>query len=196
MKNLSLLVFLIMTFFQSFAQLPISWQLGIRTLNCCSRTKSIETADSSIYLFGNSYTYGGELLKPYNDQSDFYITKMDRYGCLIWSRPIRGAKIDYFIDVIENTNGFLVSATSDSDRGLDKSENSYGGKDLWILKIDFEGDILWDKVYGGAGDENIGNSGHEYISKINDNSYLIGISSSSYRSGNKTEDSRGWLTIG
>jgi hypothetical protein len=29
MKNLSLLVFLIMTFFQSFAQLPISWQLGI-----------------------------------------------------------------------------------------------------------------------------------------------------------------------
>lgn len=191
MKNLSLLVFLILTFFQSFAQLPISWQLGIRTLNCCSRTKSIETADSSIYLFGNSYTYGSELLKPFNDQSDFYVTKLDKYGCLIWSRPIRGGKIDSYIDVIETSNGFLVSAYSDSNIGLDKSMNSFGGSDLWIIKIGYDGNIIWDKSYGGAGDENIATSGHEFITRINDNSYLIGISSSSYKSGNKTEDSRG-----
>lgn len=191
MKNLSLLVFLIMTFFQSFAQLPISWQLGIRTLNTPFGGKILETADSSIYLFGNSYAYGSELLRPFNDQIDLYITKMDRYGCLLWSRPFRGTKSDYFMDAIEVSGGFLISANSNSNKGLDKSEDSFGGTDLWLIKVNYKGEILWDKTYGGAGEEIPGYEITKGIIKINENSFLLGTSSRSYISGNKSEDSKG-----
>ncbi|MGB3199004.1 MAG: hypothetical protein WBB17_14870, partial [Saprospiraceae bacterium] len=153
MKYINLLVLVIISNIQIIAQLPISWQLGIRTINATSRAKSIETSDSSIYLFGNAYTYGAELLRPYNDQIDLYITKMDRYGCLLWSRPLRGTKSEYFIDVLEVSGGFLISAYSNSNKGLDKSEDSFGGNDLWLIKVNYQGDIIWDKTYGGAGVE-------------------------------------------
>ena len=191
MKYINLLVLVIISNIQIIAQLPISWQLGIRTFNSISSGKILETADSSIFLFGNTYTYGSELLKPYNDQSDFYITKMDRYGCLLWSRPLRGTKSDYFIDVLEVSGGFLISAYSNSNKGLDKSEDSFGGNDLWLIKVNYQGEIIWDKTYGGAGEESPGYEINKGIIKIHENSFLLGISSNSYISGNKSEDSKG-----
>ncbi|MBK7465600.1 MAG: hypothetical protein IPJ43_01620 [Saprospiraceae bacterium] len=92
MKYINLLVFLMLTSLQSFAQLPISWQLGINKSNSPSPLKILETADSCIYLFGDPLIYDIELLKPYNDKLDFYLSKIDRFGCLLWSRPIRSEK--------------------------------------------------------------------------------------------------------
>ncbi len=186
MKNLSLLVFLIMTFFQSFAQLPISWQLGLGSETLLGRaSKLIETSDSCIFLFGNEPIDGRE------NRVDLYISKFDKYGCLMWSKSIRGNGYDYFVDAIMVKGGFLISAYTDSDLGYNKSQNSNGGTDYWLVRINYDGDILWDKSYGGAGDERNLSSSQDYLVKVNDNSYLIGISSRSYKSGNKTEDSRG-----
>lgn len=92
MKYINLLVLIIISNIQIIAQLPISWQLGINKSNSPSPLKILETADSCIYLFGDPLIYDIELLKPYNDKLDFYLSKIDRYGCLLWSRPIRGEK--------------------------------------------------------------------------------------------------------
>lgn len=74
---------------------------------------------------------------------------------------------------------------------MDKSEDSFGGNDLWLIKVNYQGDIIWDKTYGGAGEEFSGYEINKGIIKIHENSFLLGISSNSYISGNKSEDSKG-----
>ena len=49
--------------------------------------------------------------------------------------------------------GFLLAGTSYSGKGLDKKEESKGGSDIWLIRINEFGDELWQKTIGSAGDE-------------------------------------------
>ena len=132
MKYINLLVFLMLTSLQSFAQLPISWQLGLEPAinSTINNTKIIETTDSCIYIFSNLLVKGTELRKPLTFGSMFYMHKLDRFGCLLWSSPIRSTSSNIFVNAIDFNDGFLISAVSNSKKSFDKSEDSYGGYDL------------------------------------------------------------------
>ncbi|WP_223558432.1 T9SS type A sorting domain-containing protein [Chryseobacterium lathyri] len=49
--------------------------------------------------------------------------------------------------------GFLISGTSYSNKGLDKKEDSKGGSDIWIIRLNEFGDELWQKTLGSSSDE-------------------------------------------
>lgn len=67
----------------------------------------------------------------------------------------------------------------------DKTEASYGGADIWIVKLDVNGTIVWDKTLGGMADDFFSSA------VITDNSIYIGATSNSGISGNKTVSSNG-----
>jgi hypothetical protein len=82
--------------------------------------------------------------------------------------------------------GFLLGGTSQSDISGEKSVASRGEFDYWIMKIDREGNKLWDKAYGGNGDDEI-----KTMITTPDGGFLLGGTSTSDSSGEKSENSRG-----
>jgi hypothetical protein len=44
----------------------------------------------------------------------------------------------------------MLAASSASNMNGDKSENSYGLTDYWLVKIDAKGNKLWDKTIGAV----------------------------------------------
>lgn len=114
------------------------------------------------------------------------ITQAQNSG-IIWQKTIGGSNSDMLSAIIETSDdGYLVGGSSDSDISGEKSENSKGGMDYWILKLDTTGTIIWQKTYGGSADEKLSS-----VEQTSDGGYIIGGTSSSGISGDKTEDSRG-----
>ena len=85
---------------------------------------------------------------------------------------------------ILNNKIYLASVSVSPISGL-KTENSKGGLDYWIIKLDSAGNIIWDKTIGG----NQGDTPKD-ITIINGNKILISGSSSSGISGDKNEACR------
>ncbi|MBK9399660.1 MAG: hypothetical protein IPN36_02025 [Bacteroidetes bacterium] len=68
----------------------------------------------------------------------------------------------------------------------DKTENSNGSWDYWIVKSDSLGNIQWQNTIGGSGDDKLYS-----VKQTMDGGYILGGSSSSFISGDKTEPSTG-----
>src|SRR6185503_9181602 len=70
----------------------------------------------------------------------------------------------------------------------DKTEGLQGGGDFWIVKLDSTGSIEWQNTIGGIGDDGI------YwiqVQETSDGGYILGGTSSSSISGDKSEALKG-----
>ena len=47
--------------------------------------------------------------------------------------------------------GFVAIGTSDSNVSGDVSDEGIGGRDLWMVKIDENGEKIWDRKFGKTG---------------------------------------------
>ncbi|WP_165454367.1 T9SS type B sorting domain-containing protein [Hyunsoonleella pacifica] len=119
--------------------------------------------------------------------TDFWIIKIDSLGNIVWQRNIGGATTDSPREIIATSDGnFLALGRSESNMSGDKTENSIcNSSDGWVVKIDNQGNILWDKTIGGDKYEWFGD-----VVETQDEGFLLGGSSVSNVSGYKTEDSR------
>ena len=115
--------------------------------------------------------------------SDIWILKLNSTGGIVWQNTIGGTNEEQFSDVIETSDGgYLVAAESYSDIGGDKSENSQGSFDNWLIKLDASGNIVWENTIGG----NL----FDYIANVVETStgdFIVGGRSTSVISGDKTE---------
>src|SRR5690606_9304903 len=99
-----------------------------------------------------------------------------------------GGSGDDFLHITAPTpdGGYLLGGYSYSSASGDKSENSKGGSDYWVVKIDGSGNKVWDKTFGGSGEDILYST-----TPTPDGGYLLGGYSASPASGNKSENSKG-----
>ena len=107
-----------------------------------------------------------------------------------WQNSLGGTSTDEKAIVRQtNDGGYIVGGNSYSGIGAEKTVLHFGGNsstDIWVVKLNASGNILWQK--------NIGGTDWDYLSNIiqtSDNGYLIAAGSGSDNSGNKTEDNLG-----
>ena len=80
---------------------------------------------------------------------DYWIIKIDANGNKLWDKTIGGGKNDYLRAITKTDDGaFLLTGYSDSNGTGDKTQPSQGGTDYWVVKIDANGNKLWDKTFG------------------------------------------------
>lgn len=77
---------------------------------------------------------------------DFWLLKINDDGDCLWSRTYGGLYNDQCYSVRETSDGGYVLA------GISYSFSA-GGLDFWLVKTNENGDSLWSRAYGGAGDE-------------------------------------------
>ncbi|MEO8088328.1 MAG: T9SS type A sorting domain-containing protein [Bacteroidota bacterium] len=152
-----------------------------------------QTTDGGFILGGYSYSdIGGDkstALKNGPGVLDYWIIKIDSLGTKQWDKDFGGANGDQFTTLQQTTDGgYILGGWSASNISGDKTEASAGNYDYWIIKLDATGNILWDKDFGGASSDQL-----SVIKQTNDGGYILGGSSSSGISGNKSQAAQGAL---
>jgi len=167
----------------------ILWQKTIGG-SANDQLRAIITTSDGGYLLGaiSNSNISGNKTENNKGLNDFWIVKLDANGNITWDKTIGGLQNDILYSMKESNNGdFYLGGTSSSNISGDKSQNSRGGEDFWLVKMDSLGNVLWDKTIGGSQDET--DCTMEYNSI--DDSIIIGGPSLSSISGDKMELSRG-----
>jgi hypothetical protein len=144
-----------------------------------------DSLSQKLYLFGTTYSnLSGDITNiPYSPLGDYLLFQINiNNGNLISDHRYGGDNVNAGADVLQLNNKIYIGGYSNSDSSGVKSEDSRGGNDYWILKLEENGSIVWDKTIGG----NYGD-GLASLCFTDDNQLLLIGSSQSDISGEKTE---------
>lgn len=153
-----------------------------------------QTTDGGFILGGLSGSgIGGDKTQPAWDtagSADYWIVKTDSAGNKQWDKRFGGLDQDWFYSLMQTSDkGYVLWGESLSGIGGDKSEDTRGGNDYWIVKCDSSGNLQWDKRFGGTSqDGGMGN-----IVQTSDGGYLMAGMSGSPAGGDKTINNMGGL---
>ena len=129
----------------------------------------INTADDGFLVVG-----GANFAQNPSIGVDVYVIKVDAAGNLEWSSNYGGSHVpgvgfygDIANSVLEVPNGYIILGETLTNDG-DVSGN-HGDFDYWAIKIAFDGELLWQKCYGGSL-KDIG----KIIAPLNDGTFVLG----------------------
>lgn len=72
--------------------------------------------------------------------SDFWVVKLNALGAVQWENTIGGDGIDELVTIEETSdNGYVLTGKSGSAAGFDKTENTLGLFDFWVVKLTCDG---------------------------------------------------------
>ena len=142
------------------------------------------TSDGGFILGGFSLSgISGDKSQGTQGSWDYWIIKTDSLGIKQWDKDFGGTDVDYLYSIQQTSDhGFILGGISSSGINGDKTQACWGGTDYWIVKTDSLGNKLWDKDYGGTGDDRLFS-----IQQTTDGGFIIGGLSNSDVSGNKTQ---------
>lgn len=119
------------------------------------------TADGGFIIAGTTYSYG-------RGNADGYVVKTDANGNVTWQKTYGGLNDDEFKSVIQTSDGKYALT------GYTKSYNDIDSGDVWVFKLEVNGDSAWCKFYGGS-KEDFGNG---IIQLQNSNIFICGTTKS------------------
>ena len=106
-----------------------------------------------------------------------------------WDRDFGGNNWEELNSIQQTSDeGYIMAGYSSSSANGDISETTQGLGDFWLVRTDQDGNQLWDKRYGGNGEE------RPYsVKETSDGGFIVGGWSFSGASGDKTQASRGYF---
>lgn len=125
-----------------------------------------ETSDGFVFS-GVSHTTAG------SSNGDGWIIKLDRPGRKAWETKVGGSLSDSFMSLVIESGTDNVIAVGQTKSTDNSGIQHNGGNDVWIVKLNSAGEVLWSKAYGGALDE----TGTSIL--IDGNTYVIAGNSAS-----------------
>jgi hypothetical protein len=96
----------------------------------------VETSDGGYALTGYTRSFGA-------GDYDFWLVKTDRYGNIKWNQTYGGAFNDLAHSLIKTSDGGFALTGYTISFGA-------GPADFWLVKTDSNGNMQWNKTYGGA----------------------------------------------
>ncbi|HRG29234.1 MAG TPA: T9SS type A sorting domain-containing protein [Chitinophagales bacterium] len=145
--------------------------------------KIIPAIGGGYYLAGISYSnINGTKFENSRGMGDYWVIKIDDIGNEIWQKTIGSVAEDELTDILETQDGdLIICGTSYGAIGGDKTMVGFGNADYWILKLNNDGELIWQQAYGGSNVD-----GAAAIAKTSTGQIRIAGHSSSPISGNKT----------
>ena len=138
----------------------VLWQKRYDVANVMEEITSVQATSDGEYIMA------GTITDPVSG-NNFWVLKLDSSGNVIWQKSYVGAGTEWRPFIRETSDGdYIMSGNSDSFSG---------STDALVLKLDSDGDILWQKSYG---------SGSTYaIHQTSDGGYIVPGTTSSFGAG-------------
>ncbi|MCF7810593.1 T9SS type A sorting domain-containing protein [bacterium] len=95
----------------------------------------IQTTDGGYALAGYTRSFGA-------GERDMWLVKTNSDGDSLWSRTFGGDTTDVCTSIIQTADGGYALAGYTTSFGA-------GEDDMWMVKINAEGDLLWSRAFGG-----------------------------------------------
>ncbi len=130
------------------AQGQILWARYYGGLQTDTPYDFIENADGSFILIGSSDSADTDISNN-KGAYDFWVLNIAANGTLLWEKNFGGSEIDLCYSLAETTDGnfIVVGDTRSSDQDV---SNLNGNADVWAVKFNRSGNILWENTYGGS----------------------------------------------
>jgi hypothetical protein len=149
----------------------------------------IMTSDGGFLLGGSSSSPAGpDKTQNIWGANDAWIVKTDSLGNKQWDADYGGVDYDQLNSLCQTSDGgYFLGCYSASGISGNKTQNTWGVGDVWLIRIDNAGNILWDKDYGGTDIED----GIGSVFENSDGGFYVACNSFSPISGNKSENNLG-----
>lgn len=118
----------------------------------------------------NEHLILGSKTSTGTSDTNMWLVKVDDNGEHVWNKTFGGLNWDMGKTLLEIDGNYFILGTTNSF--------GHGKEDIWLIKIDNSGKIIWNKTYGGAGWE-LGND----LVKTSDNGLIITGGTASFGSG-------------
>lgn len=143
-----------------------------------SSPKSQADAKGIVDPYGKSEDAKGSL--------DFWVIKLSKEGEIQWDKTLGGKYYDELKSIEQTTDGgYILGGYSNSPVSGDKTESNSGLGDYWVVQLNPDGEVLWQRTLGGDKDDNLA-----VLTQTKDHGFILGGSSNSGATDSKTKSSR------
>lgn len=109
----------------------------------------ISNPDGSFMGVGFTKSNDGDMNEN-KGSADALLFKLDMNGNLLWLKTFGGTADDFASVIVRNSDGtFVISGSTRSNA------NGTTDSNFWIFKVDGNGNMIWQKTYGGSGEDQI-----------------------------------------
>lgn len=133
------------------------------------------TSDGGTIVAGYTTSKDGDITNfPEREYWDLWVVKLDVCGNIMWQQSFGGKGYESARDIVQTPDGgfMVLGETNSTDGGVIPG---FGGtKDIWLLKLDINGTLIWQKRLGGTGLD-VGNQ----LVMLDDGNFLIAATTSS-----------------
>ena len=117
-----------------------------------------QTSDGGYILVGDSGSTDGDVSEAARGLTDYWMIKIDAVGTKQWDKRFGGTtnSLNFALNKARfafetDDNGYMIGGLINSNMtGGDITEGVIGGDDMWVVKTDATGNMVWDQRLGTA----------------------------------------------
>jgi uncharacterized delta-60 repeat protein len=123
---------------------------------------SDDFAESIQEISGGGYIVVGRTISSGAGQGDIWVLKLDSLGIVVWEKTYGGSRSDGANSVQQTSDGGYIVA------GFMSFTQGGGHSDAWVVKLNSDGTVAWQKTFGESSDERA-----ESVRQTTDGGYIV-----------------------
>jgi hypothetical protein len=112
----------------------------------------IATKDGGSIVVGTTKSNDGDVSGQHSNDEDMWVLKLDKDGQMSWQATLGSTYWDNGYSIAQMTDGSYMAFGFAYGNDGDVTE-SKGNKDFWVVKLSSTGKKLWQRSFGGPGEE-------------------------------------------
>lgn len=112
----------------------------------------IPADDGGYVIAGDTESENGDVSEHFGDY-DWWVVKVNATGAIEWEKSLGGTDREELnsVTAAADGSGFYMVGTTESADGHVTDNN--GGKDVWLIKLNYSGDVILNQCFGGSENE-------------------------------------------
>ena len=152
----------------------IVWQKALGGSDWDQAFSIQQTIDGGYVVAGSTASNDGNVSGFHGGFSDFWVVKLNSFGTIVWQKVLGGSGTETAYSIQQTSDGGYIVAGNSSSADGDITGN-LGEYDYWVVKLDINGNITWQKSLGGSDNDNAYS-----IQQTSDGGYVVAGQTNSF----------------